>query len=62
MTPKTAIPPTIHQIALDFFRGATAGSDAGGGAQCCRGDCGVVGRAGGADTGAEGLLAGGNEG
>ena len=38
MTPTTAIPPTIHQIALDFFRVATCGIDAGGGAYCRPGD------------------------
>ena len=65
MTPTIATPPTIHPTALDFFRAATAGNDAGGGVHCCLGDGGDdggVAATGGGDAGAEGLLAGGNDG
>ena len=65
MTPTIATPPTIHQIALDFFRAATAGNEVGGGVHCCLGDGGDDGgaaAAGGGDAGAEGLLGEGNDG
>src|SRR6266404_9131384 len=58
MTPTMAAPPTIHQIALDFFRGITPGTDAGAGAHCGGCDAGMGGR----ETGAGGLLAGGTDG
>jgi hypothetical protein len=63
MTPTMAAPPTIHQIALDFFRGITPGTDAGAGAHCGGCDAGMGGReTGGCEAFAGGLLAGGNEG